>query len=196
MSRFSVIGWLQAAARTCRRSRKARHLGESLRRARLLPRLEALEARLTPSTFTVTNLADSGPGSLRAAITAANAHAGPDVIDFAHGLHGTIGLTSGQLSITDDLSIAGPSANNLTVSGSSASRVFDIGAGATVTIADLTIANGATVGGLGGGGVLNEAGATLTLMHTAVNNNTATAASDAVDAFGGGLLNRTALSTA
>ncbi|HVS39628.1 MAG TPA: hypothetical protein VMS17_28990 [Gemmataceae bacterium] len=81
-------------------------------------RLKALEDRLRPSTFTVTNLADSGPGSLRAAITAANAHPGADAIDFAHGLHGTIGLTSGQLSITDNLSIAGPGENKLTVSGS------------------------------------------------------------------------------
>jgi len=46
------------------------------------------------------------------------------------------------------------SAGNLTVkaiSGNSASRVFDVNSGATVTIAGLRIANGATVGGLGGG---------------------------------------------
>jgi hypothetical protein len=33
-------------------------------------RLEALEDRTVPSTFTVTNLLDTGPGSLRAAVTA------------------------------------------------------------------------------------------------------------------------------
>src|SRR5206468_1044574 len=95
----------------------------------------------------------------------------------------------GQLNITGDLSIAGPGENRLTVSGNNASRVFDIGTGTTATIADLTIADGAIVGGLGGGGILNEAGATLTLTHTALTNNTATAASNAVDVFGGGLLN-------
>jgi hypothetical protein len=64
-----------------------------------------LEDRSLLSTFTVTNLFDSGPGSLRQAVLSANAHPGADVIDFAHGLHGTIALTSGQLSITGDLTI-------------------------------------------------------------------------------------------
>ena len=52
------------------------------RAARLL--LEALEDRTVPSTFTVQNLADSGPGSLRQAILAANANPGADVIRFGH----------------------------------------------------------------------------------------------------------------
>ncbi|MDB5308259.1 MAG: polymorphic outer membrane protein, partial [Gemmataceae bacterium] len=151
--------------------------------------LESLEARVVPSTFTVLNTSDSGPGSLRAAVTAANTAPGADVIEFAGGLHGTISLTTGQLGITDDLTVAGPGANRLTVSGSDASRVFDVGAGKTVTIADLTIAHGASTGGLGGGGILNEAGATLILTHTALTSNTATATSNAVDVFGGGLLN-------
>ena len=34
-------------------------------------RVEALDDRCLPSTFTVTNLLDSAPGSLRAAVTAA-----------------------------------------------------------------------------------------------------------------------------
>jgi hypothetical protein len=47
-----------------------------------------LEDRTLPSTFTVLNLNDSGPGSLRAAIAS-----GDDTIAFANGLHGTITLT-------------------------------------------------------------------------------------------------------
>src|SRR5262245_46241909 len=42
---------------------------------RFRPRLEVLEDRALPSTFTVLNLADSGAGSLRAAILAANSPA-------------------------------------------------------------------------------------------------------------------------
>ncbi len=47
------------------------------------PSLELLETRLTPSTFTVANLNDSGTGSLRQAIMDANSLSGPDIIDFS-----------------------------------------------------------------------------------------------------------------
>src|SRR5262249_13241877 len=43
--------------------------------------LEPLEDRAVPSTFSVDNLADSGPGSLRQAVLDANATPGADVID-------------------------------------------------------------------------------------------------------------------
>ena len=142
MSRFSVIGWWQAAARPFRSPRKARRPGESPRRVRILPRLEALEDRVTPSTLTVLNNADSGSGSLRAAIAAA--HSG-DTIVFAHSVH-DIKLTSGQLAVTKSLTIDGPGANQLTISGNDASRVFDVSNGASVTIDGVTIADGATVG--------------------------------------------------
>ena len=59
---------------------------------------------LTAATFTVSNVNDSGVGSLRQAILEANARPGVDEITFAQ-LEGTITLTSGQLAITDDLSI-------------------------------------------------------------------------------------------
>jgi Domain of unknown function (DUF4214) len=60
------------------------------------PRLEALETRLTPTTYTVSSLADSGAGSLRAAITSVNGDSHQnDVIDFS--VAGVIKLTSGPL---------------------------------------------------------------------------------------------------
>src|SRR5262249_58158104 len=59
-----------------------------------LPRLEALEDRALPSTFTVHNLSDSGPGSLRQAVLDANANPGPATIRFADGLPGTVALTT------------------------------------------------------------------------------------------------------
>src|SRR5215217_6137645 len=95
---------------------------------RCLP-LEQLEGRLVLSAFHVTTLADGVAGSLRAAITQANAHAGPDIIDFQPGLTGTIALTGGELDIIDDVNINGPGADRLTVSGNHASRVFKVEAG-------------------------------------------------------------------
>ena len=89
--------------------------------------VEALEDRTVPSTFLVTTTADNGAGSLRSALLAANAVSGADTILFSSSVHGTITLTSGELSITDDLTIAGPGADRLSVSGNDASRVFHIG---------------------------------------------------------------------
>jgi titin len=44
------------------------------------PQLEGLEDRLTPSTFTVTNVNDSGPGSLRQAVTSADGSTGNTIV--------------------------------------------------------------------------------------------------------------------
>ncbi len=46
-------------------------------------RIEVLEQRIAPATFTVTSVADAGAGSLRQAILDANALAGTDTIAFA-----------------------------------------------------------------------------------------------------------------
>jgi hypothetical protein len=64
----------------------SRHAARPPRRTVL--RLEALEERAVPATFTVTRLADDvNAGSLRWAITQANADTGPDeTIDFQAGL--------------------------------------------------------------------------------------------------------------
>ena len=50
------------------------------------------ERRTLLSTYTVTNLNDTGAGSLPDAIQQANVNAGADTIDFAPGLSGTISL--------------------------------------------------------------------------------------------------------
>jgi hypothetical protein len=134
--------------------------------------LEWLEARCLPST--VTNLSDSGPGSLRDAIAMTPSGG---TVDFQAGLRGTITLTTGELAINKDLSIDGPGPDVITVSGNNASRVFNI-ANFTVAISGLTIADGKAIND-DGGGMLNAG--TLTILDAAFSGNT----SD----YGGGLYN-------
>ena len=52
---------------------------------RVRPRVEGLEGRWVPATFTVENLNDAGTGSLRQAILDANTSAGADDIVFQSG---------------------------------------------------------------------------------------------------------------
>ena len=103
---------------------------------RFRPRLEALEDRCVPSTLTVTNTLDYGPGSLRYEIAQAESGKSGKVttIDFAQGLHGTITLYYGQLNITRNVTIQGPGASLLTVSGGNSSRVFEVAPNVTAII--------------------------------------------------------------
>ena len=87
--------------------RRARSCQAPTGRRTFVPTFDILEDRTVPSTFTVSNLNDSGAGSLRQAVLDANAHAGADQIAFASGLRGTITLTTGQLTITDSVTIDG-----------------------------------------------------------------------------------------
>ena len=104
-----------------------------------------------------------------------------DIIGFA--VTGTIGLTSGELLVTKNITISGPGAENLTVNGNAKSRLFHISSGETVTISGMTITNGQASGSFpdnSGGGVYNDH-AILTLNNCAILNNSA--------ASGGGIYN-------
>src|SRR5579862_1298073 len=63
-------------------------------------------AAIGATTYSVTSLNDSGSGSLRAAITLANANPG-SIVD-ASGLTGTINLASELPSIAVSMTIKGP----------------------------------------------------------------------------------------
>jgi hypothetical protein len=141
--------------------------------------LEVLEDRSVPST--VTNLSDHDPGSLRDAIAGT---AAGGIVDFQADLTGTITLTTGELAIDADLTIDGPGAGEIIVSGNQASRVFDIAAPAAVTLSGLTIANGQSDAG---GGIWNAG--TLALAGTTVTSNIAYASVDSTVSQGGGIYN-------
>src|SRR5262249_51206929 len=143
--------------------RQPAHRGRSF-----VPRLESLEDRTVLSTLKITSLADSGDGSLRAAI--ATAQSGDQIV-FDTSLKGQmITLTSGPLAITQSLDIEGPGADKLAISANHASRIFAISGGVTVTIAGLTITEGMFIGNDGGGAIVN-AGSSLTLSNDVLSNN-------------------------
>jgi hypothetical protein len=150
------------------------------------PRIDVLEGRCLPST--VTNLNDAGPGSLRDAI-ASTPPGG--TVDFDAALAGTIDLTTGDLAITNDLTITGPGADALTVSGNHASRVFDIAAGFTVDISGLTVGDGAT--NADGGGILNSG--ILTVTNCTVSGNSAADGGGIDNHFGTLMVTNTTLSS-
>lgn len=161
------------------------------------------------ATFTVTNASDSGTGSLRQAIADANAAPGADTISFSIG--GTITLTSGALVVTDDLTIDGPGATSLTVSGNRVSGILRANSGGvTLEVDDLTLANGSAHDGAaifnnggrvavargvflqnralsGGGGAINNFSGTATVTDSTFSGNSAFAGG-AIENVGGATL--------
>jgi hypothetical protein len=170
--------------------------------------VEQLEGRTVPSSiFTVTNLQDDGPGSLRRAIHDANGTVEPDAIVFQPGLAGPITLTSGELDVMESVTITGPGAGVITVSGNNATRVFVVEQAAhtaiNVTISGLTLTAGSdgavavsdeilTLRGVvivnshaqRGGGIFVSNDGRLTLEDSTVSGNRA---EGGTSPFGGGL---------
>ncbi|MER3492296.1 MAG: hypothetical protein C4323_08120 [Mastigocladus sp. ERB_26_2] len=120
----------------------------------------------------VTNTADSGEGSLRAALNSAQAG---DTIQFDSSLaNKTITLTSGQLSIAKDVTIDGAGAENLTISGNNATRVFSVNSYVNATVKNLTLTNGMVTGTDGRGGAIAAWDySTLQVENCNFNNNSA-----------------------
>ncbi|MFN4260211.1 MAG: choice-of-anchor Q domain-containing protein, partial [Gemmataceae bacterium] len=164
---LSLLRELRSNARRPPRPRAARRVCLSV---------ERLEDRLVPAVFLVENLNDSGAGSLRQALLNANATAGADIIRFADGLTGAITLTSGQLGISDSVSIIGPGADVLTISANDNSRIFvDTSSGSTtVSITGLTLTSGRGNSAAGGAIFINNDTWTVSNMVFEGNSSTST----------------------
>ena len=118
----------------------------------------------------VTNCNDSGPGSLRQAVASANP--GQTVTFKPPRRCSTITLAS-TIDINTSLTIDGPGANALAVSGNHVVEVFDVPSGVAANISDITIEDGigGTLSGVSYGGGINNNGA-LTLTDSTVSGNT------------------------
>jgi hypothetical protein len=135
------MAWFQSPQSLCQKKCSLRS------RSKQKLTCESLEDRRVLATFTVINTADAGAGSLRQAILDSNAAAGADTIDFAAAVQGaTINLTSGQLTVTDDLLIDASAGARVTVSGNNTFRIFKVddstAMNKTVEFNNLQIQNG------------------------------------------------------
>ena len=120
--------------------------------------------------FTVTNLGDSGSGSLRQAITDSNTSPGADRVLFSSSLSGQITLGS-ELPVSDPVQVLGPGAPKLTISGNNNSRIFNVNLNAApnnpVTISGLTLTGGKDMGG----GAIASKYANLTVENAVLSRN-------------------------
>ena len=139
------------------------------------------------ATFTVTRLDDPTPGacdsdcSLREAVRATNAGSGGDTISIPDG-HvrltiagiGENAAVTGDLDLTKSVTIAGSGARATMIDAGGGDRVFDVKAGVTALISDVTITGGFVDGN--GGGIASTG--LLTLVRDTVSGNHALLASN------------------
>jgi hypothetical protein len=138
--------------------------------AALIPALLmlVLAGGATASAQVVTNIADSGPGTLRSAIT--NAASGA-VITFDPSLSGATITLSNTLTINTNLTIdASALSGGLQINGNHAVQIFNVASTITVFLNSLTITNGFSSSI--GGGIYNAG--TLTLTNCTLSGNSAT----------------------
>ena len=170
-----------------------------------LPVLLGAAGSCSAAAFVVQNAAGSGAGSLRDAITLAQADSdASDTITFGPSVTGTIALGGTELAIGKSVSITGPGASALALDAGGTSRILNISAG-TVSLSGLTLRNGNATDGGGifntgtltvtacaltgdtaqryGGGIFNQSGATLSLASDTLSGDT-------TSSYGGGVYNQ------
>ena len=169
-----------------------------------LPALHAATIEVDTAVDELNGMSGNGSCSLREAIANANqnngaqadciAGSGADVITFNASLNSTALLLSiagtgedanltGDLDITDDLTISGNGAAYTILDANNVDRVLHIIGDVTVTMSEVTLENGQTaVLGDPGGGIYNQGG-TLTIQQSRITGN------QAQNDVGGGVVN-------
>lgn len=129
-------------------------------------------------TLVVTNSSDSGAGSLRDTLAAS---VDSDVINIV--TNGVITLGS-ELTLNKSVTINGPGAANLKVSGNQVGRVFNVYPFASVTISGLTVCDGRSAPG---GGIFNYGN--LVMNSCMISNNSVVSLTIGDGQGGGGIYN-------
>ncbi|MDQ3798554.1 MAG: hypothetical protein M3384_03810, partial [Acidobacteriota bacterium] len=136
------------------------------------------QAGIVGTVLTVTNTNDSGAGSLRNAISQAVATTESRTIVFDQAVFNTpqtITLASNLLISNSNggtITIIGPGANLLTITGSGARRIFTINSNSVVVISGMTLTGGNGSGSVAsgnGGAIYNNSD--LTLNNVVVNGS-------------------------
>lgn len=116
--------------------------------------------------ITVSSTADSGPGTIRAALASSKAG---DLIAVPKGDYQ---VTSGDLLVSKGVTIQGAGARATILHGDSDNRVFDVESATAVTIRALTVTGGHDAEG---GGILSNSPLTLSSIRVTDNHATANA---------------------
>jgi hypothetical protein len=126
-----------------------------------------------PTSLVVTSLDDTtANGTLRWAITQANAQSGGIYDSITFGVNGTITLTSALPQISQSVVITGNGRTDTIIDGNNLYRPFHVQSGKTLTVSDMTLKQGqATSGGL----IFNSQGTVVAtnIRFTAMTGGTA-----------------------
>ena len=130
---------------------------------------------LSSLSLLVTSLADTGKGTLRAAITEADAGSAAQTYNIKFKVSGTITLESALPALSNTMSLSGPGEQRLTVrrdrSALTDFGIFAVGSGVAVRITGMTIAGGVEAQSGTGGGISNNGA--LTVSNAAISGNSA-----------------------
>ena len=166
------------------------------------PRLASHGLAATFTVDTTADVVDALPGdgacatstgacSLRAAVQESRSLPGGDTIILPSGLYvltiagaGNNSATSGDLDISEELTILGAGARTTIIDGNRLDRVFDVRNPVPVVISGVTIRNGAAPG-LGDGGGIATVNGPLTLTDVAFVGNSAGRNGGAIFVSGG-----------
>lgn len=121
----------------------------------------------------VTTCADSGAGSLRAAVLYAESHAGPDTITITATCDAAGAVNVGSvMNVTEALTIVGPGAADFVLDGGGATHIFYVSSSGDFSLSGVTIQNGYHAAGDGGGITIDEAD-DVTITGVVFSGNTA-----------------------